>query len=247
MSAPAVSVPNVALSAERLASNGPSGTGWINGVHHLSLATTDLKQQLLFYCHVLGAELVALYRVEGVEEGMHGFVRLSDSSYLAFMQSPENSAADTVLGQTHARGPAGSSAGGTLQHLAFNVPDVEHLLAMRDRIRSYGVQVLGPVDHGFCQSIYLAGPENVSLEIATSAKPIDHRAWIDPAVVGFYGIDPDELASMREPASFTSLGGGVVQPTTERGGEDVQRIMMMSDADVWEKLSTPKPPVEARA
>ena len=62
---------------------------------------------------------------------------------------------------------------------------VEH--ALRDRIRSRGVNVIGPLDHGMCHSIYFAGPEDLSLEIATSAAPIDARAWIDPEVVKLAG------------------------------------------------------------
>ena len=38
-----------------------------------------------------------------------------------------------------------------------------------------GVQVLGPIDHGFCQSIYFEGPEGLNLEISTGSA-IDERA-----------------------------------------------------------------------
>lgn len=44
----------------------------------------------------------------------------------------------------------GSSAAGTLQHLAFNVDSLEDLVGMRDRIRSHGINVIGPIDHGMC-------------------------------------------------------------------------------------------------
>jgi hypothetical protein len=45
------------------------------------------------------------------------------------------------------------------------------LVAMRDRTRSRGLTIVGLLDHGMCHSIYFAGPENLSLEIPTSAKP----------------------------------------------------------------------------
>ena len=103
-------------------------------------------------------------------------------------------------------------AGGALQHLAFNVEGEAELLAMRDRIRSRGVNIIGPIDHGMCQSLYFAGPEDLTLEIATSEKGIDGRAWIDPEVVGLAGITADELDRYRDPASFETQGGTIPQP-----------------------------------
>jgi catechol-2,3-dioxygenase len=55
-----------------------------------------------------------------------------------------------------------------MQHVAFNVDGIEDLLAMRDRIRNRGLNVFGPLNHGLCHSIYFAGPEHLSLEIATA-------------------------------------------------------------------------------
>ena len=41
------------------------------------------------------------------------------------------------------------AAPGVTQHIAFNCDTDEELHAMRDRIRSRGVRVLGPLDPGF--------------------------------------------------------------------------------------------------
>ena len=112
---------------------------------------------------------------------------------------------------TPAAAPA-RRAPGTMQHVAFNVDTLDDLLALRDRIRDRGINVFGPLDHGMCHSIYFAGPEQLSLEIATSAVPIDDRAWIDPEVVALCGIDDDELAAMRAPADYEDEGGAVPNP-----------------------------------
>ena len=56
-------------------------------------------------------------------------------------------------------------------------------MAMQNRLRAKGVPVVGPKDHGFCKSIYFAGPENLSLELSYSTEPINAEAWIDPEVV----------------------------------------------------------------
>ena len=39
----------------------------VNGVHHLAIATKDIKSQIKFFNDVLGCELVALYWMHGVE------------------------------------------------------------------------------------------------------------------------------------------------------------------------------------
>ena len=60
-----------------------------NGVHHLAIATKDIKAQIDFFNDVLGCELVALYWMHGVEGAWHGFMKLNDSCSIAFVESPE--------------------------------------------------------------------------------------------------------------------------------------------------------------
>jgi catechol 2,3-dioxygenase-like lactoylglutathione lyase family enzyme len=222
--------------------------GLANGVHHLAISTADMKAQLEFFCDVLGAELKALYWMHGVDNTFHGFVKLADDSYIAFVQAPTNGDIEPVLGVSHAGSPAGLSAPGTMQHVAFNVDTLDDLLALRDRIRDRGVNVFGPLDHGMCHSIYFAGPENLALEIATSAVPIDERAWIDPEVVGLLHIDDDELDALKGPAGFTSKGGAVPQPPIDPAKPHLkmagyERLMSMPDEEVTARLSQPDPPV----
>jgi catechol 2,3-dioxygenase-like lactoylglutathione lyase family enzyme len=222
--------------------------GLANGVHHLAISTGDMKIQLEFFCDVLGAELKALYWMHGAENTFHGFVKLADDSYVAFVQAPTTGDIEPVLGVSHAGSPAAPSAPGTMQHVAFNVDSLDDLLALRDRIRDRGVNVFGPLDHGMCQSIYFAGPDNLALEIATSAAPIDERAWIDPEVVGLLGIDDAQLAAMREPAAFASKRGAVPQPPIDPTKPHLTMpgyttLMTMPDDKVTARLSQPDPPV----
>ena len=184
-----------------------------NGVHHLALSTRDIKKQIEFFTDVLGAELKALYWMHGVENTFHGFVELNGSSYVAFVQHPENS--DRYeLGVTHAGSGAGPVPAGTMQHVAFSVESLEELYEMRDRIRSRGVVVLGPMDHGLCHSIYFAGPEGLSLEVATGSN-IDARAWIDPEVQALAGISDEEVANYVTPADYKRPAKPVPQPAND--------------------------------
>ncbi len=175
----------------------------INAVHHLAISTRDIKAQIEFFSDVLGAELVGLFWMHGVEGAWHAFCRLNDHCSIAFVQLPGNADIEPQIGVSHSGTAEQPSAPGTMQHLAFNVDTVEELLAMRDRIRSKGVNVIGHIDHGICQSIYFGGPEGMVLEVATSEVGIDGDHWIDPEVVGLAGIDAEELDRFRNPEPFT--------------------------------------------
>jgi catechol 2,3-dioxygenase-like lactoylglutathione lyase family enzyme len=58
-----------------------------NGVHHLALATRDVKTQLDFFTEVIGMELVALYWMHGVENTVHAFVKMGETATIAFGDS----------------------------------------------------------------------------------------------------------------------------------------------------------------
>ena len=146
--------------------------------------------------------------------------------------------------------PAAGSGVAPCSTWRFTSTRFDELLAMRDRIRSKGVQVLGPLDHGFCQSIYFEGPEGLNLEV-TCGEAIDERAWIDPEVVALCGIDADELEAMKHPAPFDRPDDAVPQPAepfpgnvrAEKGGPRYAQVMALSDEFVWDQLSVTDPPV----
>lgn len=225
-----------------------------NGVHHLAICTADIKAQLAFFTDVLGMELVALYWMHGVKGAWHGFVKASDSCYIAFVEMPAIAEVPMEFGRTHAGNGGGVSAAGTMQHVALNVDTDDELLALRDRIRSRGVNIYGPIDHGMCKSMYFAGPENLTLEIATSAEPIDARAWIDPEVVALANISPEELARFTRPAAYPGQGGALAQPPIDPARPHMHypparyaAMMATSDADVLSKGSYTDPPVRIAA
>ncbi|MEM9564219.1 MAG: VOC family protein [Actinomycetota bacterium] len=218
------------------------------GVNHLALSTTDMKAQLQFWCDVLGCPLKALYWMHGVEGCYHGFVELSPDSYVAFVQHPENGK-EIEWGVSHAGSPGGPVTAGAMQHVAFHVDSLDDLLALRDRIRSRGVQVMGPIDHGFIQSMYFAGPEGLSLEIATGSA-IDERAWIDPEVTGLCGITASELAELVSPSTYDRPEAPVTQPPFDEAPfhmfppERWKETMSVPDDVMWEHASETTPPVQ---
>ncbi|MBP6013393.1 MAG: VOC family protein [Alphaproteobacteria bacterium] len=225
-----------------------------NGLHHLAISTGNMKAQIEFFSDVLGMELVALYWMHGVEGTWHGFLRLNDTASVAFVQNDKIKATKAQIGVSHAGNPGLPSAPGTMQHVAFNVDSDAELLNMRDRIRSRGVNVIGPLDHGMCKSIYFAGPEGLSLEIATSAAAIDARAWIDPEVQALAGIKDEELARFKRPAAYKGEGGKLKQPPMDPAKphqayppEVYKHMLAMPDEEVTKRFSVPEPPVRVAA
>lgn len=219
-----------------------------NGVHHLAISTTDIKAQIEFFSDVLGGELKALYWMHGVPDTFHGFVELSPECYIAFVQHPKNST-QRDIGVTHAGNAGGPMPGGTMQHVALNVDSLEELLEMRDRIRSRGVVVMGPIDHGMCKSMYFAGPEGLCLEIATGGG-IDERAWIDPEVQALVNINADELARYKAPAEFKRPADAVAQPAFDPTKPHLdyppaayERILKTPDEAFWNSVEN-RPPVQ---
>lgn len=223
-----------------------------NGINHLAIATADMKGVLKYFNEVLGMPLVALYWMHGAENTMHGFLKLNDSSLLAFVYSPE--IPETVeIGITHPGNPAAVCTMGTMQHLAFNVDSVDDLFAMRDRIRSHGIHCMGPADHGYAKSIYFAGPEGITLEVATLVGS-DITKWVDPEVLDVLNISADELHELKNPKAFERPVEPVPQPPLDDASdlkmvypeEAYAHIMSMSDEEFIE-ITREDPPAAVQA
>ena len=217
------------------------------GVNHLALSTRDMKGQLEFWCDVLGCPLRALYYMHGVDGAFHGFVELAPESYVAFVQHPDNPK-DIEWGVTHAGNPGGAVTIGGMQHVALHVDTLDEVLTMRDRIRSRGVQVIGPIDHGFIKSIYFGGPEGLSLEV-TCGHDIDANAWVDPEVVGLCDISQHEVEALKNPAAFDRPATPVAQPAADpdkpimHWPDAYELLVSLSDQEVWDNASETTPPV----
>ena len=222
----------------------------VEGLHHLAICTANMKGQIEFFTDKLGMELQALYWMHGVEGAWHGFLRLNDESSIAFVAKPDIEEIPVELGRTHAGNGGGSCAKGTMQHLALKVANLDEMLAMRGRLRSKGVPVMGPVDHGMCHSMYFAGLEGLTLELSCSAEPINADAWCDPEVVALAGISEEELARFKNPEPFADQGGAVPQPELDGPGPHLtypaaayERVMGFSDEE-YMNLMENRPPVD---
>lgn len=222
------------------------------GIHHIAFMAADIKEHIAFFSEVLGCPLVALFDMHGVPGGLHAFLRMNDYSYFSIVQLPGVDRIPVELGRTHAGSGALPSARGTMQHLAFRADSEAELLAMRDRVRSHGIAVFGPIDHGMCKSIYFAGPDSMTLEIATSSAAIDPERWIDPTTLAKAGISEEEAARFRAPAAYTGPspvaqpGFDAAKPRMAYPEEVYRKMLEMPDEVVTASASFGEPPVPAR-
>ena len=219
------------------------------GIHHLAFMAGDIKKHIAFFSEVMGCPLVALFDMHGVPGGLHAFLRMNERSYFSIVQLPRIDEIPIALGVTHAGHGAGASAPGTLQHIAFRAESDADLIAMRDRIRSHGVNVIGPIDHGMCRSIYFAGPDQMTLEVATSHEAIDPARWIDPAVLAKAGISGAEAERYKAPAAYVGPSP-VPQPPFDPAKPHMayppaayQQMLAMPDEAVLAMASYTQPPV----
>ena len=222
------------------------------GIHHIAIMAADIKSHIEFFSDVLGCELVALFDMHGVPGGLHAFMNMNDHSYFSVVQLPDVGNIPIELGVTHSGTGAGPSAAGTMQHLAFRVDSETDLIAMRDRIRTKGVNVIGPFDHGMCKSIYFGGPDQMTLEVATSDAAVDPARWIDPAVLEKAGISAEEAERYKAPDPYAGEGGRVAQPPYDPAKphqaypkEMYEKMLATPDEMITKMGSYAEPPVEA--
>lgn len=134
----------------------------ITNTQHTAYRCRDAEQTRWFYEDVLGLKLAAALAFEehsGVEglprKYMHLFFGMADGNLVAFFDDPDHVSADYF----------DEKMDGFNSHMAMEVEDMDSLLAMQKRIRDAGITCLGPLDHGFADSIYFYDPNNVQMEL----------------------------------------------------------------------------------
>jgi len=90
---------------------------------------------------------------------IHIFFECGDGSYIAFFDLPSSSPMQ-----------ADPNTPNCVNHIAFEVRDMDTLLAGKRRLEEDGVDVLGPKDHKFCQSIYFFDPNGIRLEMTVRTE-----------------------------------------------------------------------------
>lgn len=222
-----------------------------DGIHHIAIMSADMKAQLAFFTQVMGFPLKGLFEMHGVPGGKHAFLEMGPDSYFSVVELAGIGEIPSTIGVTHAGTGAGKCAKGLVQHIAFRAPDEEGLIAIRDRIRAHGVPAIGPIGHGFCKSIYFAGPEGLTLEVACAVSDIDPARWIDPAMLAECGISDTEAATFKAPPPYAG-DSPVAQPAYDPAVPNLaypeaalKQMLAAPDAAITAQGSYNEPPVPA--
>jgi glyoxylase I family protein len=129
-------------------------------LHHVAYRCNDARETVEFYANAIGLKfahaLTADYvpSVKMYSPHIHIFFEMEDGSYIAFFEVPKSEPAQ-----------ADPNTPSWVQHLALEVKDMETLLAGKKRLLEHGVDVIGPIDHEFCHSIYFRDPSGHRLEM----------------------------------------------------------------------------------
>jgi catechol 2,3-dioxygenase-like lactoylglutathione lyase family enzyme len=139
----------------------------IKRIHHVAYRCKDAKETVEFYQKHLNMDFQLAIAEDHVpstgayDPYMHLFLDAGNGNVLAFFELPEQ--------------PEMGRDGNTpewVQHIAFEVEDMNALLAAKESLEAAGIDVLGPTEHTIFKSIYFFDPNGHRLELATNtAKP----------------------------------------------------------------------------
>lgn len=147
----------------------------IHGLHHFAWRCKDAEETRYFYEDILGLPLRHLIRLDHVPSTgeycpyVHIFFQLRDGSYVAFFD----------LGDGKAAEPSPNTPA-WVNHIAFTMDSLKELHAMKERLETHGVEVIGVTDHHIVRSIYFMDPNGIRLELtvptATEAEMEEYAA-----------------------------------------------------------------------
>ncbi|MDG1418317.1 MAG: VOC family protein [Maricaulis sp.] len=132
-------------------------------IHHVAYRCKDAKETVDFYKRVLNMDFVLAIAENEVpstkapDPYMHVFMDAGMGNVLAFFELPNS----PDMGRDE-QTPA------WVQHIAFEVEDLDALESAKASIEAEGLDVLGPVNHGIFKSIYFFDPNGHRLELAAN-------------------------------------------------------------------------------
>ena len=137
----------------------------IKGLHHNAYRCRNSEETRAWYEDFLGLKLVSAFEI-GEGRGLHTFFQMDDGSCLAFFEVPEK--------------PFEFKRQDDLDlHIALGV-DNDVFDRMLQKGQAEGIEVRGPVDHGFVRSIYFRDPNGYVIELTASTGV--QQEIMDPAV-----------------------------------------------------------------
>ena len=177
----------------------------LNRIHHVAYRCKDAKATADWYAQVLGMEFTTAFAEDHVpstgeyDPYMHIFLDCGGGNVIAFFELPNQ----PEMGKDPNTPP-------WVQHIAFEVSDLDALLAAKAHIEAQGIDVVGPTFHGIFRSIYFFDPNGHRLELACNIGTPDQHAelkrvaplmlqeWSEtkkaPRHADWLHVDPDKQA-----------------------------------------------------
>ena len=140
-------------------------------IHHVAYRCKDAKATVDWYADVLGMAFTTAFSEDHVpstgayDPYMHVFLDCGGGNVIAFFELPNQ----PDMGKD-------PNTPDWVQHIAFEVADLDALLAAKAHIEGRGVDVIGPTCHGIFRSIYFFDPNGHRLELACNIGTPDQYA-----------------------------------------------------------------------
>ncbi|MGD8384389.1 MAG: VOC family protein [Lysobacterales bacterium] len=134
-------------------------------IHHVAYRCKDAKETAEFYKRVMNMDLVLAISEDQVpstkapDPYMHIFLDAGQGNVLAFFEVPNS----PPMGRD-------KNTPDWVQHIAFEVEDMDALLAAKTHIETQGLEVIGPTDHHIFKSIYFRDPNGHRLELVANVE-----------------------------------------------------------------------------
>ena len=154
----------------------------IQQLHHYAYRARDAEETRHFYEDILGLPLYHIIQSDYVPSTgeycpyTHFFFRLQDGSFIAFFD----------LGDDQAAAPSANTPQ-WVNHIAFRLNSLPELEAMKTRLQSHGIEVIGVTDHHIFKSIYFFDPNGVRLEL--SAQVADEFQMLQESTTAHARLD----------------------------------------------------------
>ena len=140
-------------------------------IHHVAYRCKDAKATADWYAQVLGMEFATAFAEDHVpstgeyDPYMHIFLDCGGGNVVAFFELPNQ----PEIGKD-------PNTPAWVQHIAFEVADLDALLAAKAHIEAQRIDVVGPTFHGIFRSIYFFDLNGHRLELACNIGTPDQYA-----------------------------------------------------------------------
>ena len=150
-------------------------------IHHVAYRCRDAKETVEFYQRVMDMDFVLAIAEDQVpstgapDPYMHVFLDAGMGNVLAFFELPNS----PEMGRDQ-------QTPDWVQHIAFELEDMDALLQAKSAVEEYGLNVIGPTNHGIFHSIYFRDPNGHRLELVANTctqEEMDELNRVAPAML----------------------------------------------------------------